>query len=185
MRTQHLLALASPLMLSATLSAATETTTYAYDAQGRMQEAEHRRTGGGGYLDIYAHDRAANRSRIDRSGPFLGPTLNSPFSMPIGKNLLASDGRFRFVLQFDGNLVLYDQNDAVLWTNNTVGSGASKLNVQSDGNLVLYTAADVPGWHTHTNGNGNARLDVQDDGDVTLRRTADNVVIWHSDTCCH
>lgn len=162
---------------------ATDTATYRYDALGRLQEAEHRGSGGVGYLDSYAHDHASNRTKVERSGPFQGDTLAWHGSLTAGQNLLSSDGRFRLALEFDGNIVLYDQADAQLWSSGTAGSGATWLVVQNDGNLVLYTPSSVPVWYTGTAGNFSSRLVVQSDGNLVLYRS-DDVATWNSGTCC-
>ena len=182
MRLAALLLVIPPL--SASMAEATDTATYRYDALGRLQAAEHRGGGGTGYLDSYAHDRASNRTKVERSGAFQGDTLAWHGSLTAGQNLLSSDGRFRLALQFDGNVALFDQTDAQLWSSGTAGSGATWLVVQNDGNVVLYTPSSVPVWTSGTAGNFSSHLVAQSDGNLVLYRS-DNVATWSSGTCCH
>lgn len=50
----------------------------------------------------------------------------------------ASPSAARFVMQTDGNAVLYDTSDAAIWASNTGGSPGAYLALQDDGNLVIY-----------------------------------------------
>ncbi|KAL2157080.1 hypothetical protein VTH06DRAFT_7036 [Thermothelomyces fergusii] len=53
------------------------------------------------------------------------------------------------VMQEDGNLVLYDNDDNPVWATNTDGKGSTTiLVVQDDGNVVLYQGTPV--WATNT-----------------------------------
>jgi outer membrane protein assembly factor BamB len=48
-------------------------------------------------------------------------------------------GPFKMTMQGDGNLVIYDRNNAVIWASNTRnGDGPFRFAVQGDGNLVIY-----------------------------------------------
>ena len=53
------------------------------------------------------------------------------------------------VLQYDGNLVLFDANGQTLWSSNTSTAGCANLVVQEDGNLVLYNATHAV-WASNT-----------------------------------
>lgn len=81
--------------------------------------------------------------------------------------LQSSDGRYRFVMQADSNLVLYAPSGPI-WTTSTVGRGANHLRMQGDGNLVMYNAADRPVWASNTAGHYDAFLVVQNDGNVVI-----------------
>jgi YD repeat-containing protein len=167
---------------ASSVGSASETATYRYDALGRLKAAEHRRTGGNGYEDQYIHDAASNRTRLEGSGPFVGSSLPWHGSLQPGQSMLSPDGRFKLTLQRDGNVVLYNAANGVLWMTGTVGSGANWLVLQNDGNLVLYTG-QTPVWATNTNGQFSSHLEIQSDGNLVLYR-ADNVVLWQSGTCC-
>lgn len=173
-------------LLAAALSTAAiaaESTHYSYDAHGRLQTTEHRVTGGMGYLDHYRLDRADNRSVVERSGPFQGPTLGWHGTLAAGQALLSADARFRLTLEHDGNLVLYDASGTAFWSTGTGGSGASHLEMQNDGNLVLYTATDQYVWASNTDGQFDSHLVIQDDGNLVIYR-ADGPYTWTSSTCC-
>lgn len=47
----------------------------------------------------------------------------------------------KLLVEDDGNVILYDIRDAVLWQSNTAGKGEApyKLVMQDDQNLVLYS----------------------------------------------
>jgi hypothetical protein len=116
-------------------------------------------------------------------------------------------------IQPNGPLRLFFGNQ-VLWTapntsprfqsvpNATFVTEACILRFQSDGNLVVLGAqgvleAPISGcdnpniteqnmsvmWASNTSGNPGAILDVQNDGNVVIK-TANNRVIWSTNTCC-
>ena len=78
------------------------------------------------------------------------------------------DGRFFFVHQGDGNVVLYGPGGVALWNARTAGQTTANLVMQGDGNLVLYRPNGSAAWHTHTNGVNAAALVVRDDGNVLV-----------------
>jgi surface antigen len=82
--------------------------------------------------------------------------------------LQSADGRYRFVMQQDGNLVLYGPSGRALWASNTVGRGAHHLRMQGDGNLVIYNGADKPVWASGTPRHYSTFLVVQNDGNVVI-----------------
>ena len=49
-------------------------------------------------------------------------------------------GPFKMKMQGDGNLVISDRNNGVIWASNTSrnGDGPFRFTVQGDGNLVIY-----------------------------------------------
>ncbi len=55
------------------------------------------------------------------------------------------------VMQGDGNFVVYDSNQRVVFTSKTDGYSGARLIVQSDGNLVLYDTENKARWATNTN----------------------------------
>lgn len=59
---------AAGIMLPA-LAHATETTTYVYDAKGRLVQAAHSGNVNNGVTTSYAHDNADNRTNVTTSGP--------------------------------------------------------------------------------------------------------------------
>ncbi|MEW5743743.1 MAG: peptidoglycan DD-metalloendopeptidase family protein [Myxococcota bacterium] len=96
--------------------------------------------------------------------------------------VVSCDGRFLFVMQGDGNLVLYQQGRGALWSSRTNGSGAKAAILQGDGNLVLYADNWRAVWSTNTANRPGATLAVQNDGNVVLYQGG--VARWHTHTCC-
>jgi hypothetical protein len=97
--------------------------------------------------------------------------------------LQSADGRFRLILQDDGNLVLYFYNTA-LWHTSTFGNpDVNRLAMQTDGNLVLYDSNGGYYWHTSTYGNPGAYLLLQNDGNLVVYNGG--TPLWWSGTCCY
>jgi hypothetical protein len=98
--------------------------------------------------------------------------LNVGSRMYKGQVVNSADGRFHFVYEADGNLVLYGEDWKAVWASNTVNPSTWPFAIfQDDGNLVLYQSNGEAYWHTGTFGNPGARLHVQDDGNVVIYRT--------------
>ncbi|HEX8086964.1 MAG TPA: hypothetical protein VF529_21960 [Solirubrobacteraceae bacterium] len=79
--------------------------------------------------------------------------------------IVSDDGRFRLVMQLDGNLVEYGPNGAV-WASGTYSPGARAV-MQLDGNLVIYASGGGAIWSTHTFA-GDSTLVVQNDGNLVI-----------------
>lgn len=93
------------------------------------------------------------------------------------KELRSEDGRFRFVVEDSGNLVLYRGFDAIwaFYPSKDPDSSPrilhrAKLVLQSDGNLVLLHDTRGLIWSSETNGcePGPFRLAMQNDGNCVL-----------------
>ncbi|GAC1373288.1 MAG: hypothetical protein NVS2B15_07490 [Pseudarthrobacter sp.] len=97
-----------------------------------------------------------------------------------GDEVRSANGRYRFVYQADGNLVLYGPGGA-LWDSQTDGSPAGVCIMQTDGNLVIYTPGEEPIWASTTDNNPGARLVIQDDGNAVIYST-DSTPVWATDT---
>jgi hypothetical protein len=95
--------------------------------------------------------------------------------------LLSPSGRYQFILQTDGNLVLYDlgQQHRAIWASQTKGHAVSKAIMQSDGNLVIYGPSQAI-WASGTKGKPNSILVAQDDGNVVIYEP--NVPVWATNT---
>jgi hypothetical protein len=88
-----------------------------------------------------------------------------------GEYRVSSNGRFEFVLQHDGNLVLYDTSPyRPLWSSQTNGKAVLRVVMQHDGNLVMYGPAGAVQWASHTAGQPGSILVVQDDGNIVIYR---------------
>jgi hypothetical protein len=99
------------------------------------------------------------------------------------KSLVSPDGRFKFILQGDGNLVLYGPQNQPLWTSGTAGhTDVYDLVMQSsDGNLVIYDRDGNSLWASGTTGFPGSKLVVQNDGNAIIYGT-NNQVHWATDT---
>jgi hypothetical protein len=111
--------------------------------------------------------------------------LNAGQGLGQHQSVTSCDGRFKFIMQGDGNLVLY-KNGQPLWGSGTNGKGGDRVIMQEDGNLVIYKSDGNPVWASNTPGssNRNANLSVQNDGNVVIYRNGGGPV-WASGTCCH
>ena len=138
----------------------------------------------------------ASVNRVLNDGPLPNRLLYSPLQSPCfapdrmsvdthldaarSECLQSEDGRYRFVMQSDGNLVLYGPSGRGLWASNTVGSGARYVNMQGDGNLVIYNGNDRSVWASNTAERYGAVLVVQNDGNVVIYQGAQG--IWSTRT---
>jgi hypothetical protein len=89
---------------------------------------------------------------------------------------VSSDGRFRLLMQADGNLVLYGPQGAA-WASHSSGSPSYAV-LQDDGNFVVYGPGG-PTWSAGTTGAGGSRIVVQNDGNVVLY-ASDGRAVWSS-----
>jgi hypothetical protein len=95
------------------------------------------------------------------------------------------DGRFRFQLQGDNNLVLYGPRGA-MWARGQ-NSGANKASMQGDGNFVLYRpngSGETAVWASGTAGHNGAFLVVQNDGNVVIY-TPGGTPVWATGTAMY
>lgn len=95
-----------------------------------------------------------------------------------GATLSSLDGRFRFIHQTDGNVVLYSPSGAV-WASNTGGRATTGLVMQGDGNLVLYNGGSAV-WATGTTGGSTSYLAIQNDGNVVIYNATQST--WATNT---
>jgi len=64
-----------------------------------------------------------------------------------GQSIKSQNGQYELKMQFDGNLVLYCNDNFINWRSDTYGVAInSGLRFQYDGNLVLYKYALIPVW---------------------------------------
>ena len=105
--------------------------------------------------------------------------------VPLPFARISGDGRFRFVMQGDGNLVLYAPGNVPLWASNTSGhTNVWDAVMQSDGNLVVYDAHGHALWASNTHGHAGARLIAQSDGNVVIYDPV-NHPLWATNTSGH
>ena len=93
------------------------------------------------------------------------------------------DGRFKLILQGDGNLVLYEGSTA-LWASGTAGKASKNAIMQGDGNFVIYDTSGSALWASNTAGNNGAYLTVQDDGNTVIYSSSGSA-LWSTNTGGH
>lgn len=163
-----------------------ETITYSYDALGRLVSTTHSGSVNNGLQSRYVHDKADNRTNVavsgaGRAGPAPGGTyVETATILYPGESIVSPDGRFRLVAQADGNLVLYQSGNVVLWHSETSGRSMRATVMQADGNLVVYDANNVASWSSQTQAAGTS-LHMQSDGNVVIYRSG-GVPIWSTNT---
>jgi Cysteine-rich secretory protein family len=88
-----------------------------------------------------------------------------------GQSLQSDNALHTFIMQQDGNVVLYDRNSKPLWSTNTGGLITPRAFImQTDGNLVLYSTDGAAHWASNTYGNPGAFFNIQDDGNLVVYR---------------
>jgi tyrosinase len=117
--------------------------------------------------------------------PPTGPTAQGDDMQPgqvlnPGDQIRSSSGRYSFVYQGDGNLVLYD-GGTPLWASATDGQPVGVCIMQGDGNLVIYARGGLALWASNTWQHPGSRLVVQDDGNVVIYRP-DSTPVWATNT---
>jgi uncharacterized membrane protein YgcG len=118
------------------------------------------------------------------AGGAAGGTATEPAELLMGvgvelrpnESRSAFRGRFTFVYQSDGNLVLYRAGSAI-WSSGTPGRPAYLTSMQGDGNLVVYARAGEPVFSTRTSGNPGARLFIEATGQLVIRAVDGRVLL--------
>src|SRR5215469_13731624 len=107
--------------------------------------------------------------------------LDSPGTLHSDEFLLSPNGHYLFIMQGDGNLVLYPQPSAIggtaLWNSGTFGSTSSdnRMILGTDGNLLI-TQGGAKVWES---GSGLDDSDVQE---YFLQAQDDNNVVVYQNT---
>lgn len=100
----------------------------------------------------------------------------------VDQRLISGNGRVVLIMQADGNLVLYREDDGVpLWASNTWGTPATHAVMQTDGNFVVYDDAGKPYWATGTWGQPGNWLVLQNDGNLVLYNHS-GTAVWATNT---
>jgi len=94
------------------------------------------------------------------------------------------NGRYILVMQFDGDLVLYEgvqSRDQAIWATNTSDIAPSlrpnRAEMDNDGSFVLYNNLNAPVWASGTEGHPGSTLVVQDDANVVIYDSS-NDPLW-------
>src|SRR4051794_11156322 len=117
----------------------------------------------------------------------MSDTLVAGSSLAVGQELQSNSGRYRAIMQGDGNFVLYENpSNTAVWSTDTwrpVGPLMQPVSaaMQTDGNFVLYSPVNFPAWSTGTGGSGGDRLVLQNDRNLAIYPPA-GVPVWESHT---
>ena len=137
-----------------------------------------------GNVVIYRSDGAAvwatNTTVLPAPPTASGDDMQPGEVLPEGQSIRSSDGRYTFVYQGDGNLVL-NGPAGPLWASNTAGRSVGAAIMQGDGNLVVHGSDSAEVWDSATANNPGSHLVVQDDGNVVIYRS-DGAAVWATNT---
>ncbi|MEX1140719.1 MAG: peptidoglycan DD-metalloendopeptidase family protein, partial [Thermoleophilaceae bacterium] len=122
-----------------------------------------------GNLVVYSSGRALWASNTAVVKPSVPSTLTAGQQLRAGELIRSASGRFRAVMQGDGNFVVYDGSTA-LWSSRTNGHPGSRVVMQGDGNLVVYSKGGRALWSSRTNGHPGSRVVMQSDGNLVVYR---------------
>jgi hypothetical protein len=107
-------------------------------------------------------------------------TLTEDQVLRSGQSRRSPNGRYRLVMQRDGNVVLHAKgSQQELWSSQSGGHAGATAELQEDGNLVVYSPSRSPLFWTATQGQAGNRLVVQNDGNVVVYSPA-RVALWSS-----
>jgi hypothetical protein len=79
---------------------------------------------------------------------YCGNAIRAGRSIKAGQFLRSENGKFMASMQSDGNFVIYRLKP--VWSTNTRGSHAVRMDLQGDGNLVLYDRYNQAEWDSGT-----------------------------------
>ena len=105
------------------------------------------------------------------------PTLSTNQVLYPRDELFSATNKYRFVVQGDGNLVIYNSANQATWVSRTRGAILGHLIMQPDGNLVLYDVNGQAVWQTATEGLGGTHVTMQDDGNLVIQSNS-GTNIW-------
>lgn len=137
-----------------------------------------------GFAGPYPLSHSQLESLPDMGGHWVasGSTWTPNRTLRRNMEVRSSDGRYRFVMQGDGNLVLYGPSGRALWATSwrtSAWQSQEYVVFQSDGNLVTYGGGRAI-WASNTWGSGADRFVVQSDGNLVIYRGA--TPVWASNT---
>lgn len=118
-----------------------------------------------------------NRAVWCSTGGFIGDRLLAGERLTSGQQMVSRGGKYRLIMQSDGNLVIYTGSTA-LWNTSTGGQGPSTLVNQTDGNLVVYKNSAGATWASSST-SSPLRLVMQTDGNLVLYNGS-GVAVWCS-----
>jgi len=125
---------------------------------------------GGCGEDMGRNDLASYASAVVTS---LGDTLRSGETMVADQQLVSANGKYRALMQKDGNFVVYRNEWDVVWAVNKYILGSDtgwRLTLKTDGNLVVRTASGELKWQSgsYVKGTTSAFLKLDNFGGLTV-----------------
>lgn len=152
-----------------------------WDGAAWVKVAETQSSGDGGFsvTDPVARvgQYKVKAPKIKRSQPRVAGAESAPVTVAVtdtlapgttlepGQFVVSADGKYRLIMQGDGNLVAYGPAGAV-WATYTNGPNRRAV-MQGDGNLVIYEGSKAL-WNSQTGGFAGSRLVMQTDGNVVI-----------------
>ncbi len=97
----------------------------------------------------------------------LGDVLRPGIPMRAGTYLESPNGRYRFTVQGDGNVVL-SKSGVPLRSTRTTGTPKGIFVLQEDGDLAVFDGGVKPAWRSGTAGYAVAALTLNDSGELRL-----------------
>lgn len=132
-----------------------------------------------GNLVQYTTSGSALWVRGEMTPPIDESTLRVGQALHQGDSLTSGSGAYTFIMQGDGNAVVYGPSGP-LWSSRTDGLGEF-LRLQDDGNLVVYSQFGTPSWAAGATVPAGVSLVMQNDGNLVLY-AADGRAVWSSRT---
>lgn len=129
-----------------------------------------------GYLNTTMN---AYKSHVEELNPFKKNMLKPGNVLMVDQFIESENKVFRLLLQGDGNLVLYKDNNP-LWSTNSPTLPIEMCMMQGDGNLVLYSNENIPYWASQTAENPGAYLVLQNDGNLEIIKG--DMSLWQTGT---
>lgn len=135
-----------------------------------------------------------SKNRSSSYNPIQGDRLNENQTLNTGDQKTSQDGKYRYRLEADGKLALYNSAGTEIWSlkpESKPGSTGRYLKLETNGNLVMYDQTprgDLAAWSTNTGGQGksNSRFFViQNDGNLILwakNSQSRDIKLWKTDT---
>ncbi|HDR9510713.1 peptidase S53 [Burkholderia cepacia] len=104
------------------------------------------------------------------TSPIYGGIVDEGTMLNPGQTLYSPSGNHQLLMQYDGNLVLYNvANGGAVWNSGTVGNTGAYAAFQPDGNFVVYSASGKALWFSSTNSTPYSQfLAMQDDGNLVI-----------------
>jgi hypothetical protein len=104
------------------------------------------------------------RERIRGIDPQPKDTLRALQFLRVGDCLMSKNMEYACELQADGNLIMYDNGQAI-WSTKTEGT-EPRVYLEEDGNLVVKDGRGNVKWQTRGGYTGEVKLVMQNDGDL-------------------